>query len=79
MWCLTGVRCLTRLLLGIRCSGDLDVKPTGLGPLVLRLVCMLSHVLEVVPSARGRLESLGYRSSTQEGLPGSPWDSDGTS
>lgn len=50
--------CLTGLLLGARYSGDLGVKPTGFGTLVLRLICMLSHVLEVVPSTwgRGRLE-----------------------
>lgn len=60
-WGLAGSKCLTGLLPGTRYSGYLAVKPTGLGTLVLRLVCMLSHVLEVVPSAAGKLEGQGLQ------------------
>lgn len=53
---LAGFKCLTGLPPGTSYSGDLGIKSTGLGALVLRLVCLLSQVLEVVPSAVGRLE-----------------------
>lgn len=60
--------CLTGLLLGARYFGDLGVKSTGLGALVLRLFCRLSYILEVVPSIGRKLEEY----EVQELDPGRP-------